>query len=342
MGSSAKRKKEKAKDFQKTKLKVGKARPKNTNATDTSFAAKSIVLKQQSLSEGGRDAAALFNHNLSLLGSKSDTQRKDSLSYLTTIVAASAENLTQPPAVILAKAQPLILDGSKSVREQALKLLRVLPTDQLGSLDQTLLYTRAGMAHLSNDIRLSSLDILDWLLTISPTASDVMSCPGGWVKTLRTFQNLLSWHAGIAPSAMNGKWSAAPKTTSSGPSSNNKLLVHQLTTLSKFLVAGLTQPPISPNAAQIRAAKLFPCCQTDVHLLSRKQKPFGYLNLFGAARDVESDAYEDADERVRVFVETGLKSSFDLGIAEAKREGGEVGRAACAVEKALKLATEVG
>jgi len=40
MGSSAKRKKEKAKDFQKPKLKVGKARPKNTNATDTSFAAK--------------------------------------------------------------------------------------------------------------------------------------------------------------------------------------------------------------------------------------------------------------------------------------------------------------
>jgi len=40
MGASSKRKKEKAKDFQKPKLKVGKARPKNTNATDTSFAVK--------------------------------------------------------------------------------------------------------------------------------------------------------------------------------------------------------------------------------------------------------------------------------------------------------------
>ena len=45
MGSSAKKKKEKKQDFQKAKLKVGKARPKNTNATDTSFSAKSIVLK---------------------------------------------------------------------------------------------------------------------------------------------------------------------------------------------------------------------------------------------------------------------------------------------------------
>jgi len=40
MGSSAKRKKEKAKDFAKPKLKVGKTKPKATNATDTSFRAK--------------------------------------------------------------------------------------------------------------------------------------------------------------------------------------------------------------------------------------------------------------------------------------------------------------
>lgn len=40
MGSSAKRKKEKKKDFQKPKLKVGKTKPKADNFTDTSFKAK--------------------------------------------------------------------------------------------------------------------------------------------------------------------------------------------------------------------------------------------------------------------------------------------------------------
>jgi hypothetical protein len=40
MTKSNKHKNERKKDFQKEKLKVGKARPKNTNATDTSFAAK--------------------------------------------------------------------------------------------------------------------------------------------------------------------------------------------------------------------------------------------------------------------------------------------------------------
>jgi pre-rRNA-processing protein IPI1 len=41
MGSSTKKKKEKKKDFQKTKLKVGKTKAKPENFTDTSFRAKS-------------------------------------------------------------------------------------------------------------------------------------------------------------------------------------------------------------------------------------------------------------------------------------------------------------
>jgi hypothetical protein len=37
MGASKRKKKEKKKDFQKTKLKVGQAKPKPANFTDTSF-----------------------------------------------------------------------------------------------------------------------------------------------------------------------------------------------------------------------------------------------------------------------------------------------------------------
>lgn len=40
MGSSTKKKKEKKKDFQKPKLKVGKAKAKAANFTDTSFKSK--------------------------------------------------------------------------------------------------------------------------------------------------------------------------------------------------------------------------------------------------------------------------------------------------------------
>lgn len=44
MGSSAKRKKEKKKDFAKPKLKVGKTKPKAANYTDTSFKAKCMTI----------------------------------------------------------------------------------------------------------------------------------------------------------------------------------------------------------------------------------------------------------------------------------------------------------
>jgi pre-rRNA-processing protein IPI1 len=335
MGSSTKKKKEKKKDFQKPKLKVGKARPKNTNATDTSFTAKSIVFKQQNLTESGRDATALFSHNLSLLSSKNETQRRDALAYITTVCGAR-QAVPQSASTIIAKAQPLILDGNNQVRQQLLKLLKSLPADQLGSIDQLLLYTRAGMAHLSNDIRMSALDILDWLVDSIPEA--VFSCAGGWVKTLRIFQNLLSWHDVSSKNAIgtNGKWSTSKPATSLG---SNKLVVHQLTSLAKLLTVGLTSPDLEAEGAAVakRAAEIFPLWHTDAHMLPKKSNPFGYLNLFGAPRDPESEIYEDPVDRGEVFNDL-LYDAFNKGVKEAKKEGGDVGRAATSVDKALRLA----
>ncbi|GIZ38874.1 hypothetical protein CKM354_000227300 [Cercospora kikuchii] len=334
MGSSAKKKKEKKADFAKPKLKVGKARPKNTNATDTSFSAKSIVLKQQSLSEGTRDAAALFHHNLSLLSSRNETQRRDALTYLITAVAAAPSgNFPKPASDVLVKVSPLILDGNSAVRGQVLKLLKLLPAGQLGNLEQTVLYTRAGLSHLSNDIRLTALDVLDWLLETNGEA--VVSQAGGWVKTLQTFQNLLSWQGTSSSGVVqNGNWSATKTKTNLG---SNKLLVHQLSTLAHFINAGLVRPPPDLQAEARRAAALFPLCQADSHLLSKRSNPFGYLNLFGAPRDVESEVYDAPEERMNVFLDLNMHGAFQFGVQEAKREGGEVGRAASAVDKALRL-----
>lgn len=52
MGTSAKRKKEKKKDFQKTKLKVGKGAKKPENATNTAFKARCELIVVVSLSIG--------------------------------------------------------------------------------------------------------------------------------------------------------------------------------------------------------------------------------------------------------------------------------------------------
>ncbi|GAB7360071.1 hypothetical protein MBLNU230_g7591t1 [Neophaeotheca triangularis] len=353
MTNSTKKKNEKKKDFQKPKLKVGKARPTNTNATDTSFTAKSIVLKQQSLSEGGRDPSTLFKHNLSLLSSKADQQRRDALAHLTTAaLTTSPLPLPVPAETIVTKAQPLILDSSSAVRSQLLKLLRALPpTDLSASIEPLLLYTRAGLSHLSSEIRLSSLETLDWLLTTN--GSYVVSAPGGWVKTLRQFQNLLQWHHSPDSTASHTNTSNNPPTssawTTSKPTNNKlntsapKLLTHQLTTLTLLLQTGLTPPP-SPSKQNplLQEPPSFPL-STDhkTHTLS-KSNPYGYLNLFGAPRDVESEVYGSWEERREVFENLGLEGAFLHGVGAAKREAGEVGRVAGGVEKVLRLGKSWG
>lgn len=344
MGSSTKKKKEKQKDFQKPKLKVGKARPKNTNATDTSFTARSIVLKQQSLTEGGRDATALFKHNISLLSSKADQQRRDALAYLTTI-ALTTSPLPIPAETIVTKAQPLILDSAAPVRTQLLKLLRALPpTDLTASIEPLLLYTRAGLSHLSSEIRLSSLETFDWLLTTNGPLT--VSTPGGWTKTLRQFQNLLQWHDQTNSTTTTSATPKAPatasawttsKTTSTKPTaSSNKLLTHQLSTLSLLLSTGLKPPHHNPHALQTLATSAFPLSSHYHSHTSRKSNPYGYLNLFGAPRDVESEVYDSWEERREVFGVLGLREAFLKGVGEAKREAGEVGRLASGVEKVVR------
>jgi len=126
MGSSQKKKREKQKDFQKSKLKVGKSRPKASNYTDTSFRSKAIVINQQSLKTDAPSSSTQFSHHISLLSSKSDVQRRESLAHLTTAIASRPVDvpLPQPVSLILPSVLPLFLDGSNAVRSQLLKLLR--------------------------------------------------------------------------------------------------------------------------------------------------------------------------------------------------------------------------
>lgn len=336
MGSSTKKKNDKKQDFKKPKLKVGKARPKNTNATDTSFAARAITLKQTSLATSAPDSIAKFTYHLSLVTSKADSQRRDALSYLANTCAnVDGSPLPLPPAVIIPKVQALILDANTGVRQQLLKLFRALPARELGSVEHLLLYTRAGMTHLSNDIRLFALEVLDWLVEVRPDA--VVACAGGWVKTLMTFQNLLAWKG-----AVTTKGNAKPAWSTSKSSSNSlgssKLVVRQLNTLAAFLQAGLQKPPPDDSAA-ILASELFPLWQTEQHMMPTQSNPFGYLNLFGAPRDVESEVYSEPEERRAIFNEL-MSAAFVAGAGPAKREGGEAGRAAALVDKVLKLAQD--
>ncbi|OJJ38141.1 hypothetical protein ASPWEDRAFT_104042 [Aspergillus wentii DTO 134E9] len=343
MGSSSKKKKEKQKDFQKPKLKVGKAKAKPENFTDTSFQSKSIVLNQQSLRLTAPSSNAVFSHHVSLLTSKSDTQRRDSLAHLTTsIVSRPVDSpLPQPVSVILPSLLPLILDGSNNVRTQLLKLFRSLPaTDVEDHVAQLMPYIRAGMTHLAADIRLSAVEILSWLVDVA--GSEVVSCAGAWIKTINCFLSILGWHT-----EESSKWSSS-RASFGKSGSQGKPMIKVLSGLAVFLNAGIGKPEedtvMQSDDEQVPTGVSnweFPLCQTNQHMIPQSSTPYSYLNLFGQPRDEEGEMYETREDRYRVFSNRFMKA-IERGVENARKEGGELGRASSGVNKVLREAVAYG
>ncbi|KAL6721894.1 rRNA processing protein [Lecanora helva] len=332
MGSSAKRKSDKKKDFKKPKLKVGKSRPKPNNVTDTSFKSKSIVLKHQSLSATAPSQSTVFCHHLSLLSSRSSTQRRESIAYLTNAIASRpvGNPILQPLSVLLPKLQPLVLDESNGVRAQVLCLLKVLPPREIephiGSL---LLYFRAGLTHLGADIRASATDLLLWAIEICP--DEVVSCAGGWMKTLKCLITVLHWHA--PEEKKRGSWTSVKAPNLGNIGSEGKLPAKILNVLAALLHAGLVPDPEPPAPEPSKWP--FPLRNVECHMISKRSNAYAYLNLFGPPRDEEGEMYTDREERQRIFHKR-FQSTVEHGLQATKREGGEIGRAAAGVEKALK------
>ena len=256
------------------------------------------------------------------MSSRSDTQRKESLSYLTSAVSEDRKPL-QPTATLLPKLLPLALDGSNGVRAQLVKLLRSLPPEDVRDhMEKLSMYIRAGITHLATDIRDTALEILEWALQIG--GQEFVACPGGWMKTLRTICTVLAWNDDIATKG----WTSSRAVFGS---SGGKLLPRTLTVLAALLRVGLVAPPAGPAEPKRFG---FPLWHTDSHMIPKQSNPYGYLNLFGPPRDEDSQAYEDIEERRRVF-RMVFGDRVVKGAAAARREGGEVGRAAASVSKSL-------
>jgi pre-rRNA-processing protein IPI1 len=297
----------------------------NPYLTCNTESATAISLKQQALSTAAPTLEAQCAHHLGLLNHKADKQRKESLAFLTTAIngIAPGEPLPQPGSVIIPTVQRLILDASNSVRQQLLTLLKCLPKSDVAShADQLLLHTRAGMTHLAMEIRTFAVDVLEWLLSVA--ADEVVSCAGGWVKMLKCFLSLLAWK-----SEGEGKWSAAK----SYGKSDSKLQVKQMTALASFLRAGLCHA--KTIAPVIVDESSFPLWQTEHHVLSERSNVYAHLNLFSATRDEEAEMYEDREDRQRVF-HNRAEAAVRTGMEQATKGGGEMGRAAALLRKAIK------
>jgi pre-rRNA-processing protein IPI1 len=298
-------------------------------------------LTQQSIAVNAPTSGAQFEHHLSLLSHKSDAQRRDSLAHLTTAIAAARSAgapLPQPGSVLVPKVKHLICDASSGVRVQLLKLLQALPEDEVTGYEQEiLLWIRAGMTHMAAEIRYSSLDVLSWLLSVAGTS--VVSGPGAWFKTIKCFLTLLKWSVGPPGAAKPGQTTAKGWSTMkvSNPTGDTKAVAKTVQSLAEFLWTGLEPPDEDAIRDERRALAqaYFPLAHTWLHMIPSKPNAYAHLHLFGALPDEENAMLEGRDERQEVFAEHFMPA-VERGLEWARREQGEVGRAAKALERTVR------
>ncbi|SGZ56298.1 CIC11C00000004522 [Sungouiella intermedia] len=343
MGSK-KKKAEKKKDFQKTKLKVGKTTAKPDNYTDTSFTARSISLPNQSIAkkvDAHLTGQVDLTHHLLLTKHHSAATRKEVLNYIENHLPSSPSLYKQ----ILTLTVSLVTDQSASVRRAFISLLAACADKQPGLLElhmrSIILFVHSAMSHIQGDIRSTSTGVLEVLVDKAPAAL----VKGYYVKTLRQFFTLMSWTLTDDKSAV----SLAVNTTSSLDGSSKKARVGHLTFLTKFLEAALFEQPVKESSTSIdwsNCVTTHP--QTPRYMLPANSLAFAPLKLYitelpsnmlaaqaanssvdGAYSlyDLEKVSSEDQDTRRKITYDVFLKP-LKKNLTSIMKEGGEAGKEA--------------
>lgn len=159
------------------------------------------------------------------------------------------------------------------------------------------------------------------------------------MKTLKCLLTVLHWHApyvkpGTGAALGANAWSSSRAPTLGKEGSEGKLPVKALNVLTAFLRAGLMEEHDDDADATYAERWPFPLRYVEAHMLPKRSNAFAHLNLFGPPRDEESEMYVEREERQRVFHKK-FHAIISSGVEAAKREGGEVGRAAAGVAKVL-------
>ena len=150
------------------------------------------------------------------------------------------------------------------------------------------------------------------------------------MKTLRCFVRQLGWELQIKSNGWSSVQSAAAK-----PGIDKKVVSHQLQTMAAFIAAGIGPPSTEALQVAVNNAKsTYPLRDVQQHLFPERSNPFAYLHLFGPPPDEDGAAYEDREDRQRLFVDH-FKAAIIRGIDEVKKEGGELGRASATVSRAV-------
>ena len=223
---------------------------------------------------------------------------------------------------MIPKLLPLMTRTSSSLRTQLIKLFHVIPAEDVQDhVEHFTLYLRAAMTSLSFDIRADGFEVLNWLLDAA--GNEVVTSPGGWTKPLKCFVAVFAWDKG-----KNNAFQLAGSRTLSQPGKADKGTARQLQVFGRFLQHGIS---LLQRSDATDPVSLFPLWHTTQHLLPDRTNCFAYLNLFGPARNEESDVCEERQDRQRVLWK--MRHMMDSALLSAKQQGGELGRVAGSVRK---------
>ncbi|CAK5281783.1 unnamed protein product [Mycena citricolor] len=194
MPKSAKKRRDKAADFSKTKLKLGKGKQLPSNAIDTSFKARSIALPSQSIS-APKDAnipstsrSQSFDDLVSNLKHYSPSAKKDALAGLRELFGAFPHLLDDSLTPLLTTASRVIADEDATVRKSLLEffvwlfprvlpvscLLSALPRPHLTQEDlaphatNLLLFTTSAQTHIFPEIRVDATRFITLFMEFIP------------------------------------------------------------------------------------------------------------------------------------------------------------------------------
>ncbi|KAG2023409.1 hypothetical protein CC2G_001066 [Coprinopsis cinerea AmutBmut pab1-1] len=179
MPKSSKKKKDKAADFTKARLKLGKGKQQPSNVIDTSFKARSIALPTQSIVVEKDASTPLTKRHLSFtdlishLRHHNATVRRDAILGLRELFEVHWDVLESNMSAFVGAIVRLIGDEDSDVRKTLLQffnwLIPRIPTENLVPHSHLLLlYTTSAQTHIFPEIRIDAVRFLDIFLEKIP------------------------------------------------------------------------------------------------------------------------------------------------------------------------------
>ncbi|AMD19769.1 HCL382Wp [Eremothecium sinecaudum] len=338
----AKKKTLKQQDFVKKKLKVGKPKQQPSNATSTSFVAKTIHVPNQVKLRETNNLENDVLQRLSLCKHHSATTRKEILIYFQNVIPQMIHSILI--SRLLANCIPLICDEDKQVRNELLKLLEVVGEADSNVLRLHLrplvLFISNSMTHIVPSIQRDSSRFLQCVITYSGDELVRLF----WIKSLKGLFNILGW------SLTHPANSASSKTVSMGITSsnvvsiskNNKFKHQHLNALAQLIRAGLLDQQLDDESSQNTDSALY-----SKYLIPPRPQPYAYLKLFTrefssatttaqfSLQELDHLACEDIQTRRTAFLDH-FHNKIMNELSHLIKEGGDCGRSAATLSNLLQ------